>query len=232
MRRLTHNGPGSVHTGTLSAGTGTIGVLLIVGLLSSCAGTDGVLRKEGPRYFAETQSWLDGLRVMGGHGYWLVTRGYHTGDDVVSVASNKRFSHASILDLENLEVIEAVGTGVIRTPLLKFLREAHRVRLIRPKGWTPVKGRAAVDRVRAQIGAKYDFLGVVGAPSKKRWYCSELAAWSMGIKVNQAGTSHVLHPANLHKFGQLLWDTQARDGTPDKPDEALIARTQALRDEK
>ena len=207
---------------------GVITVSMTV-LFTGCAGADGVKRKTGPRYFAETQSWLDSLRVIGGHGYWVVTRGYHTGDDVVAIGSNKRFSHASIIDLERLEVIEAVGHGVVQTPLMKFLRESHRMRLIRPAGWTPAKGKLAVDRVREQVGAKYDFLGVVGAPDEKRWYCSELAAWSMGVQVNKAGVSEVLHPANLHKLGTLLWDTGARDGKPDRPNAALISRAQALR---
>ena len=206
-----------------------IAVLAVMVVAAGCAGSDGLQRKTGPRFFAETQSWLDALRLVGGNGYWIVTRGYHPGDDVVAVASNQRFSHASILDLERLEVIEAVGHGVVHTPLMKFLREAHRMRLIRPEGWTPEKGEQAVARARGQVGAKYDFLGVVGAPSEKRWYCSELAAWSMGVAVNKAGAGEVLHPANLHRLGELLWDTGARDGAQDRPDAALVQRAQGLR---
>ena len=195
---------------------------------TACAGGDGLVRKTGPQYEAETRSWLDAVQLLGGHGYWLVT-GYHRGDDVVAVATNQTWSHASIVDLENLQVIEAIGSGVIKTPLFKFLREAHRLRIIRPAGWSPAKGRDAVKKARSKLGSGYDFLGIVGAPSDKRFYCSELAAWSMGVRVDEKGAGKVLHPANMHKMGELLWETGARDGKADVPDKALIARADRLR---
>lgn len=209
--------------------TRTFAATCIAITLAGCAGADGLARKTGPAYEAETRSWLDAVRLLSGHGYWLVTRGYHSGDDVVAMASNKSWSHAVIVDMENLEVIEAIGSGVIKTPMFKFLREAHRVRIIRPAGWTPEKGRQAVANARSKLGAGYDFLGVVGAPSDKRFYCSELAAWSMGVKVDEKGAQHVLHPANLHELGELLWQTEGRDGKADRPDAALIARADKLR---
>jgi uncharacterized protein YycO len=149
---------------------------------------------------------------------WLVVRGYHRGDDVVAVATNAPLSHAAILDLEQGEVIEAIGDGVRVTPLRALLQQSHRVQLVRPAGWTPDKGELAVQRARSQVGKGYDFLGVVGAPSRERWYCSELAAWSMGIPVDQLGAWHVLHPKDLHRKGALLFDSGARDGAPDHED--------------
>lgn len=204
--------------------------LLALATLASCGGADGLVRKTGPEYESETRSWLESVRVLSGHGYWLVTRGYHRGDDAVAMATNQRWSHASIVDLENLEVIEAVGQGVIQTPLFRFLREAHRVRIIRPKGWTPDKGREAVARARSKVGSSYDFLGVVGAPSDQRFYCSELAAWSMGLEVDRKGASHVLHPASMHELGDLLWEAGPRDGKPDLPDQKTVARARVLRE--
>ena len=70
---------------------------------------------------------------------WLVTRGYHTGDDIVAIATNSPLSHASVLDLEKLTVIEAIGRGVIETELTQFLRESHRLVLVDAREWT---GRA------------------------------------------------------------------------------------------
>jgi len=188
-------------------------------LLAGCAGADALKRKTGPKYFAETHSWVHTVQKLGGNGMWLVTRGYHTGDDVVAVATNSPLSHASVLDVDSLEVVEAIGSGVIVTNLRKFLREAHRVVLIKPQGWTADKGRAAADRARSKVGAGYDFLGIVGAPQGKRWYCSELAAWSFGVKVNEPGPQGVLHPRNMHKLGEVLFDSGARDGKPDAPEE-------------
>lgn len=185
--------------------------------LSGCAGADGVNRRTGPRYVAETQSWVQSTQKLAANGMWLVTRGYHRGDDVVAVATNSPLSHASIVDMDELSVIEAVGTGVRVTPLPRFLREAHRVLIIKPRGWTADKGREAVRKARAQVGKGYDFLGVIGAPDEQRWYCSELAAWSIGIEVNQTGPQHVLHPRNMHELGEVLFDSGARDGRPDAP---------------
>ena len=222
-------GPRVAHCAALCAALCTALCTALLLITSACAGGDGLVRKTGPKFEAETRSWLDGVRLLGGHGYWLITRGYHTGDDVVAVASNKSWSHASILDMQNLEVIEAIGSGVRKTPLFRFLREAHRLQIIRPAGWSPDKGQEAVAKARSKIGAGYDFLGVAGAPSDKRFYCSELAVWSMGVKVDEKGASHVLHPANMHTMGELLWQTGARDGQPDVPDKALIARAQRLR---
>ncbi len=198
-------------------------------LTSACAGGDGLTRKTGPEFEAETQSWLAGLRLIGANGYWLVTRGYHSGDDLVAVASNARWSHASVLDLDKMEIIEAIGSGVRKTPLAQFLREAHRLRIIRPAGWSPERGREAVLKARSKLGSGYDFLGVAGAPSDKRFYCSELAAWSMGLEVDKQGAWHVLHPANMHTMGELLWETGARDGKADVPADALVERAAKLR---
>ena len=73
----------------------------------------------------------------------------------------------------------------------------------------------ALARAREKIGAGYDFLGVVGIPSKKRFYCSELAVWAWGIAVDRLGPHRVVHPKNLHKLGTVLFDTGSRDGEPD-----------------
>lgn len=193
----------------------TASLLLLSITLSACTGAEALRRKTGPEYVAETQSWEQVIAQRGEQGMWLVVRGYHAGDDVVAVATNAPLSHAVVLDKERGEVIEAIGGGVKVTPLAKLLRESHRLQLIRPEGWTPALGAEAVKRARTQVGKKYDFLGVVGAPKGDRWYCSELVAWSMGVPVNKLGPWHVLHPKDLHKKGALLFDSGARDGKPD-----------------
>ena len=181
----------------------------------SCAGAQALKRNMGPLYEAETQSWLDRLDRDAATGMWLVTRGYHTGDDLVAMATNSPLSHASILDLERSSVIEAVAQGVIETDLRQFLRETHRLVLIKPTNWTPENGHIAVAKAREEIGKKYDYLGVVGLPKRDNWYCSELAAWSMGIEVQRKGPEHVLHPRNMHLYGETLFDTGSRDSQPD-----------------
>ncbi len=201
---------------TINAGA-RLGLLpfVLAALCAGCAGTQALERLEGPQYEVETGSWVRVLEKLGGDGMWLVTRGYHRGDDVIAVATNSPLSHASILDLGKGQVIEAIGKGVVVTELRKFLRETHRMLLIRPRGWTPGTGKEFLARARGQVGKKYDYLGVVGAPQGHRWYCSELAAWSARIRVDRHGPKHVLHPRQMPRYGKVLFDTGQRDGVPD-----------------
>ena len=185
-------------------------------LLAGCAaGAKGLDRRVGPAYQSEVQSWQDAVRTHGQSGYWIVVRGYHRGDDVIAMSTNSELSHAAILDAERQYVIEAVKNGVLEKPMTELISESHRIQVIRPQGWTPELGQRAVERARSVLGASYDFTGIVGAPSKKRYYCSELAAWSMSIKVDSPGPQHVIHPKNLHKLGEVLYDTGDRDKSPD-----------------
>lgn len=184
---------------------------------TQCRGTQALDRKTGPKYESEVQSWLLAVDELAEDGMWLVARGYHAGDDVIAVATNAPLSHAVVLDKTRGEVVEAIGKGVVVTPLEKFVRESHRLRIIRPDAWTPKKGVEAAQRARSKIGAGYDYLGIVGVPSDEHFYCSELAAWSIGIKVDRKGPQHVLHPKDMDELGQVLFDSGGRDSQPDYP---------------
>ena len=192
------------------------GLLAAVVLFTDCTGLQGLKRHTGPEYEAETKSWMQVVQNQGGNGMWLVTRGYHPGDDVVAIATGAPLSHAAVLDRDKLEVIEAVGKGVVATDLKKFLRESHRMVLIQPPNWTAAQGQAAMARARSKLGEGYDFLGTVGLPNDKRWYCSELAVWASGVKVDRIGPKNVLHPKSMLKLGKVLFDSGQRDGQPDK----------------
>ena len=185
--------------------------------LQACAGGAALKRKTGPKYEAETRSWYQAIQDLGGDGMWIVVRGYHSGDDVIAVATNSPLSHATILDHSQLEVIEAVGEGVISKELEVLLRESHRVLLIRPDEWTKSLGVTAVQQARSKLGAGYDFLGIVGLPNEERFYCSELALWSMGITVDKKGIKNIIHPRHMPLYGDVLFDSGSRDGIPDFP---------------
>lgn len=180
-----------------------------------CQGASGLKKLTGEKYEAETQSWVAALESKAQSGMWLVTRGYHASDHLVAMSTNSPVSHVAIIDFEQNQVIEAIGKGVITTNIEKFLRGAHLVQLIKPKGFSTQAGKLAVKKARAKIGAKYDFLGTVGLPVKKRWYCSELAMWSMGMTINRKGPHRVLHPRTMKKYGTVLFESGTRDGVVD-----------------
>lgn len=182
---------------------------------ATCQGTRGCDRRTGPAYEQETASWVAAIRAMAGPGMWLVVRGYHLGDDIIAILSNSPLSHASVLDVERWQAIEAVGKGVVGTAVDRFLRGSHRLQIVEPRGWTAARGAAAVARARGAVGKGYDYLGIVGAPSTEHFYCSELALWSMGIAVDRPGPNHVIHPRHLDRYGRVLFDSRDRDGAPD-----------------
>lgn len=186
-------------------------------VLTACKGTRAYERKTGPAYEGETTSWVAAVKTLGANGMWIVSRGYHPGDDFIATASNAEFSHASVLDLGAGELIEAVGGGVKTRPLSDFLRETHRFMLIRPTGWSAVDGANAVAKARSMIGHGYDFSGVLGAPTPERFYCSELAVWAWGLPTDRFGAQHVLHPKDVVRYGTVLFESGERDGTPDFP---------------
>ena len=190
-------------------------IALFAGAFLTCQGTRGVRRRTGPAYAGETASWMRAVRALGGDGMWLVVRGYHPGDDAIAIASNSPLSHAAVLDVGRAQVIEAIGQGVVASPLEDFLENSHRVQIIRPEGWTAERGAAAVAKARGVIGKKYDLTGIVGAPSSERFYCSELALWSVGYQVDRKGPMRVVHPRHMDRYGRLLFDSQERDGKPD-----------------
>jgi len=178
-------------------------------------GFEGLVRKTGPKYQAEIQSWQRAIEERGGNGMWLVSRGYRGGDDFVALVTCSRYSHVGILDHGKSEVIESLWGSNVATPLQEFLRLSHRVVLVRPKGWIAEKGALALTKAREQLGKKYDFCGLIGFPSTNRWYCSELAAWSWGRPSDRAGPWYVIHPRRHLKMGDVLFNSGPRDGRPD-----------------
>src|SRR6185437_6627915 len=117
---------------------------------------------------------------------WLVIRGYHATDDLVSAVTDAPFSHAAVLDPERGQVVEAEGKGLHTTPLADFTRKAQRLMLVRPMWASDAAARqAAVEKARSLVGSKYDFAGLVGLNAPDRYYCSELAVAVYGTKVDR-----------------------------------------------
>lgn len=146
---------------------------------------------------------------------WIISRGYHRGDDFIAVTTNTKYSHAVLLDYDKMTVLEAIAKGVVETPLDKYLRESHRFLLVKPKHWTPEKGAAAVAKGRTAIGAGYDIGGILGLPSKKRFYCSEFVAWSWGMPMDKKGITKIIHPKHLRELGLTMLNSKKRDSIAD-----------------
>jgi hypothetical protein len=189
--------------------------LVIIFAFTGCAGLNGLVRKTGPKYEAEIQSWQKAIDNEGGNGMWLVSRGYRKGDDMVAILTCSSFSHVGILDTDKGEVIESLWNGNVTNSIANFVEISHRVVLVKPEGWTPETGGEALAKVRSQLGKKYDFSGIIGLPSSNRWYCSELASWCWGRQPDRKGPWHVIHPRRLTKMGTVLFDSGSRDGEPD-----------------
>jgi Permuted papain-like amidase enzyme, YaeF/YiiX, C92 family len=184
-------------------------LILAIGI-AGCTGMRPVVRQYGPAADSQTRTWRDEIVRLGRDGDWLVIRGYNSADHLVAVAANAELSHVGILDAAREEVIEAVAPVVRDVPLQSFLEGADRAVLIRPTDADRKSGGRALKKARSQIGAPYDFLGTIGFPEESRFYCSELAVWSIGREVDRVGPEEVLLPAALPKFGTVLFDSSSR----------------------
>ena len=157
---------------------------------------------------------LDELRRLGRNGDWLVIRGYHATDNMVSVATNSPWSHAAVLDKDHDQVVEAEGKGVHATPLPEFVAKSHRLLLVRSNWATEKSSTQAVHNARKWVGKAYDFLGLAGLDIPDRYYCSELAVAVYRESV-PSGTyiPRPVTPAQLHYWGRILYDSgEALDG--------------------
>lgn len=166
---------------------------------------------------------LNALRSKGLPGDWLVIRGYHATDNLVSALTNSPFSHAAVLDPERDQVIEAEGVGLHTTPTADFVKKAQRLMLVRAQWATiPERQGAAVAKARSLVGRPYDFMGLVGLNVPNRYYCSELAVAVYAPHVSRL-RDHippVVPPDQLHYWGTVIWDSgavgnmEAKEGRP------------------
>jgi len=189
---------------------------LLLTLLPSVAHADlpgaPVRIPAGPAAEAETDRWMQIVKEKAGQGDWLVVRGSHPGDQAVAAATLGWLSHAAVLDKEKGEVIEALAGGVQVTPVRKLLAQAHRLLIVRPPGWTPEEGRAAVARARSRVGKGYDWLGLVGAQQDARFYCTELAIDAYRGRERKWKLGRIIFPADVPMVGTVLHDTGPRAG--------------------
>lgn len=156
---------------------------------------------------------LEALHRLGRDGDWLVIRGRHATDNLVSLVTNAPFSHAAVLDLGREQVIEADASGVHATALPAFLRKAHRLLLVRPLWSRDGRPAQAVARARDLVGRPYDFTGLVGLDVPSSYYCSELAVAVYRPWVRPSDhVPPIIPPNELHYWGRILFDSGNPDG--------------------
>ncbi|MBI3132541.1 MAG: hypothetical protein HYZ13_14595 [Acidobacteria bacterium] len=181
--------------------------LTLLGLTSACNHAI-VVHPPADRTAREARA-LEAVQRLGQPGDWLVIRGYHATDNLVSAATNAPFSHVAVLDPDKGQVIEAEGKGLHTTPLPEFMKKAHRLILMRPQWATgPDRQLAAVEKARGYVGRGYDFSGLVGINVPDRFYCSELAVAIYAPHATRKDhLPPVLPPADMHFWATILWDS-------------------------
>ena len=187
-----------------------LGVLGILWMLCSCSRPIVVHPPSAVEKEKREALILDQVRRLGQNGDWLVIRGYHATDHLVSAITNAPFSHAAVLDLVRDQVIEAEAPGVHAAPLMDLVKRSHRLMLIRPMWAIEQRGQEALARARELVGKRYDFLGLVGLNQRDRYYCTELA-----VAIYRSHARHsdhippIIPPHQLHYWGTILFDSGA-----------------------
>lgn len=88
-----------------------------------------------------------------------------------TVRSN--YTHAAYYAGEG-KVYEAVGGGVLETPIDEFFQGRMKVAIVRPPYHSPEDVKAATDYCKAQLGKPYD--SVFNTGDNNEFYCSELVS--------------------------------------------------------
>jgi cell wall-associated NlpC family hydrolase len=144
------------------------------------------------------------------HGDWIVIRGTTNPSNFIASITNMPFSHATIYDAENDEVIESDSSGVHTTPLRNVLAEAQRIWVLKPIWARPDNRPLAVARARKQIGKPYNYTGLIGLGIPNTYYCTELVIDAWRPYMNKSSDNpipRVIPPGSLHHWGRVVYDS-------------------------
>jgi len=187
--------------------------LFLLFLLSGCLATSIVDKPAvDAKYKSQSISIEKAILETAKTGDWLVIRGYHGTDNLVTNATGIPLSHVAVFDFKTKEVIEAEGIGVHKTSLTDFIDKSFRVLVIRPRWWNEVNADSAYSNAEKLVGSDYDYLGTIGFSFPSKYYCSELAVtiykpWFR----NKENFPEVIKPGELYLYGSVLYDSLPRD---------------------
>lgn len=187
-------------------------LILIILLLTSCVARPIIIKPNDEAH--NKQNLIIEKKVIQNAktGDWLVTRGYHASDNLVSNFTSIPISHVGLFNAELQKVIEAEGKGVHFSELREFIDKSYRIIVIRPRWRTDKNANAAWENAKVLVGSGYDFLGTIGFNFPEKYYCSELAIsvykqWYSG----KERFPTVIKPGELYLFGTILYDSLPRD---------------------
>ncbi len=184
----------------------------IVILLSACVARPTVKIMDQKMHEEQNAHIKDQVLRLAKTGDWLVTRGYHISDNLVSNATGVPISHVGIVNMELLQVVEAEGVGVHLSTVDEFIDKSFRLIIIRPRWRTDENYLSAWENAEQLVGSSYDFLGTIGFNYPNKYYCSELAVsiyheWFSG----KEKFPKVVKPGELYLWGHVLYDSLPRD---------------------
>ena len=189
--------------------TPPMGAVLVL-ILAAALMASGCAVKPIQRQTQPVENNIGPVRAVIENGDWVVIRGVTGPDNFIGTVTNMPFSHASVYDLENDEVIEADSHGVHRTSLEDYLGSASRIWILKPVWATEETRPLAVSRARSLLGRPYDYTGLIGLGLDDSYYCSELAVSVWRPYMGEAGTSPiplVISPGRLHHWGKVVYDS-------------------------
>ena len=187
-------------------------LLMLTFSLLSCVARP-VVEKNDPETHARQNADIEQKVIeIAKTGDWLVTRGYHATDNLVTNATGSPISHVAVYNSQTHQVVEAEGKGVHLSDLKEYVDKSYRLLIIRPRWRTEANAEMAWDNAFKLVGKNYDFLGTIGFNFPNSYYCSELAInvysdWYSGNEKFPA----VIKPGELYLYGSVLYDSLPRD---------------------
>ena len=184
----------------------------IIIILAGCLARPIVKKPNDEQHLMQNKAIENAVLELAQSGDWLVIRGYHAVDNLVSIATGIPISHVGVFDSELRIVIEAEGKGVHVSSLSEFVDKSYRLLIIRPRWRNEENAHLVIANAKKLIGKSYDFLGTIGFNYPRKYYCCELALsiYKSWQNENEKFPTRIL-PGELYLYGKILYDSQPRD---------------------